>query len=329
MSSANDVKPDAPPRPAGWRTICRQILVHTGDSQTSLSAAGCAFYATLSLFPAITALISVYGLVFDIHTVEPQLNILRNLLPTSAYALIGDRIHTLVMESHSSLTLGLVFSLAITMWSATASSRAMLSALNITYHTKETRGFLSFQCLAFGTTLMGVLGACLTLALMVAAPAIADYLPHYLEYLGVDFNHIPPGLHFLVEKGTPMMVHWLAPAIMLLFVFTAMTVLYRIAPCRDWTLWRLIFPGAIVATLLWVVTSLGFSWYVAHFASYSATYGPLGAVAAVMMWLFVSAYVVLFGGVINSELEERARRKYVRAEKGLSTEAASDKDIEA
>lgn len=316
---ANEVESNDLPRPAGWRAILRQILVNTGDSQTSLCAAGCAFYATLSLFPALTALISVYGLVFDIQTVEPQLNILKNLLPSSAYSLIGDRIHTLVMESHSSLTMGLVFSLLITMWSATASSRSMLSALNIAYHTKETRGFFSFQCLAFGTTLMGVLGACLTLALMVAAPAIADYLPRYLETLGVDFNHIPSGLHFLVEKGTPVMVHWLAPSIMLFFVFVAMTLLYRIAPCRDWTLWRLIFPGALVATLLWVITSLGFSWYVSHFASYSATYGPLGAVAAVMMWLFVSAYVVLFGGVINAELEERARRRYARAEKGLST----------
>lgn len=320
MLIPEDVESDRPPLPARWSSVFREILKNTGNGQTSLCAAGCAFYATLSLFPALTALISVYGLVFDIQTVEPQLKLLKNLLPASAYSLIFDRIHALVVQPHSSLTLGLVFSLAITIWSATASSRAMLSALNISYHATETRGFFSFQCLALGTTIIGVLGACLTIALMVAAPAIADYLPHYLESLGMNFDKIPSKLQFLFAKGTPMLVHWLAPAIMLFFVFTALTLLYRIAPCRDWTLWRFIFPGAFVATALWVVTSLGFSWYVSHFASYSATYGPLGAVAAIMMWLFVSAYVVLFGGVINSELEERARRKMVRAERGLSTE---------
>lgn len=320
MSIPKEVESNPPPPPARWSSVCREILKNTGNGQTSLCAAGCAFYATLSLFPALTALISVYGLVFDIQTVEPQLKLLKNLLPASAYSLIFDRIHALVAQPHSSLTLGLVFSLAITIWSATASSRAMLSALNISYHATETRGFFKFQSLALGTTIMGVLGACLTIALMVAAPAIADYLPHYLERLGMNFDKIPPQLQFLFAKGTPMLVHWLAPAIMLFFVFIALTLLYRIAPCRDWTLWRFIFPGAFVATALWVVTSLGFSWYVSHFASYSATYGPLGAVAAIMMWLFVSAYVVLFGGVINSELEERARRKMLRAEHGLSTE---------
>ncbi|MXV43844.1 YihY family inner membrane protein [Saccharibacter sp. 17.LH.SD] len=298
----------------GWWPVLRQILRNTGASQTSLCAAGCAFYATLSLFPAVTALISVYGLVFDIHTAESQLHLIRNLIPASAYSLIVDRIHTLVQQPHSSLTLGLVFSLAITLWSATASSRSILSALNIAYHTEENRGFLRFQCLAFGTTFLGIIGACLTLALMVAAPAIVDYLPKYLGRFGIDLDKIPPSLHFLVDKGTPMMVHWLAPSLMLLFVFVAVTLLYRIAPCRDWTLWRLIVPGAGVATVLWVIASLGFSWYVSHFASYSATYGPLGAVAAIMMWLFVSAYVVLFGAVINAELEENARRKLSHAE---------------
>ncbi|MDF7674162.1 YihY/virulence factor BrkB family protein [Acetobacteraceae bacterium ESL0709] len=281
----------------------RKVLANSGDSQTSLSAAGCAFFATLSLFPALTASISIYGLVFDLQTVEPQLHVLKNLLPVAAYSLIVERIHVLVMQPHSSLTLGLVFSLLIALWTASAASRAVISALNMAYHTKETRTFLHFQFLAFGTTFLTVLGACLTLALMVAAPALIDYFPRYLSYVGLDARYLPDSLQFLLRRSTPIIVHWLTPAIMLFFVFIAVCLFYRFAPCRAWTRWRWILPGAVVATLLWVLTSLGFSWYVSHFASYGTTYGPLGAVAAVMMWFFVSAYVVIFGAVLNAGIE--------------------------
>lgn len=291
----------------GWKTVARKIMAATGNGQTTLSAAGCAFFATLSLFPAMTALISVYGLVFDLHTIEPQLEVLRDLLPPAAYTLITNSIHTLVMQPHSSLTLGLVFSLIVALWSATASSRSILLALNMAYHTKETRGYLYFQFMAFATTVTGIVGACLTLALMVAAPAIVDYLPHLMAKLGVNIERAPKAIQFLVQSGTPVLFHWLAPGIMVLFVFTAVTLLYRFAPCRNWTRWRWILPGSAIATVLWVIASLGFSWYVAHFASYGTTYGPLGAVAAVMMWMFVSAYVVLFGATVDAELEHRGR----------------------
>ncbi|PHI97543.1 trehalose-binding protein [Parasaccharibacter apium] len=316
MSEMTEMQQEAlPPPPQGWKAVFYQVLNNSGDSQTSLSAAGCAFYATLSLFPALTALISLYGLAFDVQTAEGQLHNVKHILPPAAYDMIFDRVHALVTQPHSSLTLGLVFSVLVALWSVTASSKSILSALNIVYHAKETRGFFEFQCLAFVTTLMAVIGACLTLALMVAAPALVDYLPRYLSYVGLGMANIPPHLHFLVEQWTPVLVHWLAPAIMLFFVFTAVMVLYRIAPCREReTAWRWIFPGAFLATILWVAVSIAFSWYVAHFASYSATYGPLGAVAAVMMWLFVSAYVVLFGAVLNAELEERGYRKIVRKE---------------
>lgn len=232
------------------RSALRAILADSGDSQTSLSAAGCAFFATLSLFPALTASISIYGLVFDLQTVEPQLHVLQNLLPAAAYTLIVERIHVLVMQSHSSLTLGLVFSLLIALWTASAGSRSVISALNMAYHTKETRSFLQFQLLAFGTTFLTVLGACLTLALMVAAPAVIDYFPRYFTYVGLDPRHLPDSLQFLMQKSTPILVHWLAPAIMLLFVFVAVCLFYRFAPCRHWTRWRWIFPGAVVATVL-------------------------------------------------------------------------------
>ncbi|WP_170211105.1 YihY/virulence factor BrkB family protein [Neokomagataea tanensis] len=291
---------------AGWKLVLKQVLSEVRTTQTSISAAGCAFYATLSMFPAISSLISVYGLVFDLQTVEPQLQVLQHILPGAAYSLIGDRIHQLVSQPHSSLTIGLVISLSIALWSASASTKSILSALNLAYNVDETRGFIRFQATAFGTTLATILGAALTLALMVAAPAIVDHLPKILLHV-FGLRTLPPPFDMLVSYGAPLAVHVATPVLMLLFVLIAMSLLYRFGPCYKASGWRWVFPGSMLATVLWVLSSMGFSWYVGHFASYGATYGPLGAVAAIMMWFFVSAYVVLVGAELNSALEDRRR----------------------
>ncbi|GBQ10249.1 t-RNA-processing ribonuclease BN [Swaminathania salitolerans LMG 21291] len=293
----------------GWKLVLRQTFSNLGSSQTSLSAAGCAFYATLSLFPAISSLISVYGLIFDLQTVEPQLNVLRSLLPPTAFELIASQIHTLIGQPHASLTMGLIFSITVALWSASASTKSVLSALNLAYDTLETRGFFRFQFLALGVTFGAVLGACLTLALMVAFPALVDYLPELLNRFGL--RNLPPEIlnltDYLMSYSTRYIVHFGAPALMLLFVFVAVTLLFRYGPCRETADWRWIVPGSLVATFLWVLTSLAFSYYVSHFASYGSTYGPLGAVAAIMMWFFVGTYVVLFGAELNAGLEDRMK----------------------
>lgn len=305
---------------AGWKLVLKQVLSEVRSSQTSLSAAGCAFYATLSMFPAITSLLSLYGLAFDLRTVEPQLRVLRHLLPPTAYSLIGDRIHELVSQPHASLTKGLIISLVVALWSASASTKSILSALNMAYNVEENRSFLKFQAVALGATLITILGAALTLALMVAAPAVVDNLPKLLPRV-IGLRTLPPPFDFLVSYAAPFVVRVAAPVLMLLFVFMAVTLLYRYGPCYFPGGWRWVVPGSLVATGLWVLTSIGFSWYVAHFASYSASYGPLGAVVAVMMWFFVSAYVVLFGAELNVGLEDR--RKGAEPRVAGTTEAAA------
>lgn len=312
---ARKLGPDAPGTGAkspismsggGWKLVLRQVLSEIRSTQTSISAAGCAFYATLSMFPAISSLISLYGLAFDLQTVEPQLRVLQHMLPEAAYSLIGDRIHQLVSQPHASLTIGLAISLSIALWSASASTKAILSALNMAYNVEENRGFIRFQALALGATLMTILGAALTLALMVAAPALVDHLPKILLHV-FGLQTVPAPLDLLVSYGAPMVVHIAAPVLMLLFVFVAMSLLYRFGPCYTAGGWRWVFPGSLLSTVLWVLSSMGFSWYVGHFASYGATYGPLGAVAAIMMWFFVSAYVVLIGAELNAALEDRRK----------------------
>jgi membrane protein len=273
-----------------WKPVLGRMARNLSSDQITLAAAGCAFYATLSLFPAISTLISIYGLVFDPDTVEPQLDLLRHLLPPAAFTLIGERIHTLVAEPHSSLTLNLIISTTIALWSTSAATRSIISAVNIAYDTRETRGFLRFQLMAMGMTLCAICGAVLTLGVLVALPVLIRFLP---ERLGIA----PPpwSVGLLVQAG--------GPALMLLFVLAACSLLYRFSPNREITRWVCILPGSCAATLIWIVSSIGFSYYVSAIASYNATYGPLGAVVATMMWFFVTAFVILLGAELNAGLE--------------------------
>lgn len=285
---------------SGWKLIVRQTIFELGSSQCSLAAGGCAFFSTLSLFPALSTLISLYGLVFDVQSVEPQLEVMRRLLPYGAYTLIGTQIHSLVTQPHSSLTIGLIFSFAVALWSASAATKSVLMALNIAYDVTEKRGFFAFQFMALATTFSGALGAGLTLAVMVALPALVHILPMYF-----GFSHLPYPLDFFMDYGTSALIKWGSTVLVLFFVFMALTMLYRFGPCRPAVAWRWVMPGSILSTLLWVLSSKIFSFYVAHYGGYNATYGPLGTVAAMMMWMFVSAYVVLLGAELNAGIEDR------------------------
>jgi membrane protein len=273
-----------------WRTILSNTVKNLVFGPTTLVAAGCAFYTTLSLFPAISAMISIYGLVFDVQTVAPQMDILRNLLPPSAFNLLYERVQTLVAEPPSSLTVNLIISLSVALWSASAATRSILSALNIAYNTRENRNFLVFQATAFAMTLSGILGAVLTLALLVAMPL---------------FLTLPAILHIPTPPGSiEFLARWSGPVVMFTFETLALSALYRFGPDRKRrTQWRWVLPGALTSTITWIIASLGFSYYVAHLASYNATYGPLGAFIAIMMWFFVTAWVVLMGAELNAQME--------------------------
>ncbi len=275
---------------SGWKQVLRRTLTEMISDRIGLAAAGCAFYATLALFPAISMLVSVYGLAFDPQTVEPQMKVLKHLLPGPAYTLIADRIHILVSKDHGTLTISLIVSVLVTMWSSSAGTKSMLAALNIAYDEKEARSFLRFQATALGMTLGGILGAALTLALLVFLPAALDFVP---EHFGMQ----------LIEQQTQLLIRLGSPVLMVLFVAAAFSLLYRFGPSRQEARWHWVTPGAIVSTALWLLASAGFSYYVGHVASYDVTYGPLGAVIGIMMWFFVTAYVVLLGAELNAELE--------------------------
>jgi membrane protein len=237
----------------------------------------------MALFPAISVLISVYGLVFDVQSVEQQLLLLRDLLPPPAFALIDDRVRELVSQPSGTLSTSLAISLIIGFWSAAAGTKSVLSALNVAYDTVERRGILGFQITALAMTMCAVFAAVLAIAVLV-------FLPTVISFLGLSAH------------GAAL-IDGLSMILLVVLVGGTIALLYRFGPSREPRPDRRIFAGAIVATVLWLVASTGLSFYVSHIARFGVTYGPLGAVVAIMLWFYLSAYAVLLGAEVNSELE--------------------------
>ena len=272
----------------GWKAVLHRTFREMISDRIGLVAAGCAFYATLALFPAISMLVSIYGLVFDPVSVTPHLDTMSELLPPAAFKLISDRVQALVAQPRQSLGLSLLISALVAFWSSATGTKAILSALNLAYEEQEQRGFLRFQVVAFVMTLAAILGAVLGLAILVG-------LPEMFAFLG-----LPDSMKIIINlSGTLVLV---------LFVMACLSLLYRFGPSRSRARWHWITPGSLLATLLWLGASYLFSTYVGRVARYDITYGPIGAVVGVMMWFFVSVYVVLLGAELNAELELQTAR---------------------
>jgi membrane protein len=267
----------------GWRRVTLGALREAITDQVSLAAAGCGFYATLALFPAISVLISFYGLVFDVIAVEQQLAVVQRLLPPPAYTLIDDRVHELVSQPNNALSISLIVSLIVAFWSASAGTKSVLSALNVAYDTVEQRGILGFQLIALAMTLCAVVAAVLAIAVLV-------FLPTVIAFVGLS-------------DYSAALINGFSMALLIVLVGGTIALLYRYGPSRSPPPEQRIFPGAVLATVLWLIASTGLSFYVSHIASLGVTYGPIGAVVAIMLWFYLTAYAVLLGAEVNAQLE--------------------------
>jgi membrane protein len=276
-----------PDRSHFWRR-CRVVVVGAVAAsitdRMTLAAAGCAFYATLALFPAISMLISVYGLVFNPDAVAAQLQVLQSLVPAPAFALISDRARELGSQPPGSLSTGLAISSALTFWSSSTGTKSVLSALNVVHDVKEQRSVLRFQLTGLAMTLAAVLVAALAIALLV-------FIPAAIAFIGLS-------------RYSGGLLHSAAMLLLLGLFGVSLAVFYRIGPSRVPPPHQPILPGIVLATLLWLGASSLLSWYVSHIGSFGTTYGPLGAVVGIMLWFYVSAYVVLLGAELNARLEE-------------------------
>jgi membrane protein len=283
------VPKDGPPAESAstrftWLSLANDTLRASTTDRVSLAAAGCAFYATLALFPAISMLISVIGLILDPVTAEQQLNLLSGLLPPPAFSLISDRVHQLVTQSGSNLSAHLVFSFVLAFWSSSSGSKSVLSAVNVAYDVAEQRPFLRFQFIGLSMTLVAVMCATLAIVVLLLLPAAIDFL----------------GL----SRHGGGLIHWAGMVMLIGFFFVAIALLYRFGPSREPPLRPRIASGATLATGLWLVASELLSFYVSRMASFGATYGSLAAVIGAMMWFYLSAYAVLLGAELNARLED-------------------------
>lgn len=276
----------------GWRDIAWRVWAELGDDHVATFAAGVAFFGLLALFPAVGATIAFAALALDPIMIEIQLDGLLTALPPGAGEIVQNQLRDVVATSHGGVGIAAILGLLVSVYSAAKGMKVLIEAMNLAYDEKEKRGFLKLNLLAIGMTVGAILGLVAALAAMVAVPAMLDQLG--LSRAG----------EVLVDYG-----RWVVLAALALFGLTA---LYRYGPSRNAPKWRWVGPGAAVATILWVAGSAVFSIYAANFGSYNETYGALGGVIVLLTWLWLSAYIVLLGAELNSEIEHQTRRDTTR-----------------
>lgn len=272
----------------GWRDILWRTYGEVNRDRVLAVAAGVTFYGLLAIFPAITAFVSLYGLVADPGTVAEQLLAAEGMLPGGAIEVIRDQIVRISAGNETKLGFAFVIGLGLSAWSANAGVKAVFDALNVAYGEEEKRSFIRLNLTSLVFTLGILVFAVLAIGAVAAIPVVLDYL-----YLG-------DVAEWLIWLGRwPVLV-----AIMMI----GLAALYRFGPSRDDAQWKWVSPGAIFASVAWLLGSVLFSWYVASFEDYNKTYGALGAVIALLMWMWLSATIILVGAELNSETERQTLR---------------------
>lgn len=272
---------------ADWIQVGKRTWEQVNANNVGLIAAGIAFYCFTALVPALASIVLTYGLLADAQTVSRHISELFNILPQDAAMVVSTQLVSVVETSSGQQGLGLVAALAIAYYGVTKATSSMIMGLNVAYGEKETRGFIWLTVLSFLLVLAG---------LVLALTALATTA--LLAFLG----GLIPGAPGFVLAGIRLVSYFLLGAI----VVTAAAFLYRYAPSRPRAKWVWLSPGALIATVVWVAATTGFSFYAANFGDYNATYGSLGAVVVLLTWLWLSSYVFLIGAELNGELERQS-----------------------
>jgi membrane protein len=269
----------------GWKDIVLRTFSEFNDDRIPAVAAGVAFFALLSVFPALAAFVSLYGLFADVGTAEKQLSLLSGVLPPDTIRFAGDQMARFAARGTGQLTFAFALSLLISLWSANGAVKSLFDGLNVAYEQKETRGVVRLNLVSLIFTLGGLAFALIAFSAVVATPQLLGFLGYRQS------------LAWLSAVKWPLM---LAGSI------TALSIVYRYGPSRPPVRWRWINWGGAAAACLWLVTSMLFSWYVGAFAHYDRTYGSLGAVVAFMTWIWLSTTIILLGAELNSEIEAQS-----------------------
>jgi membrane protein len=288
---ARDHEADGRPGQAGWRpavAVLRAALGRVFKDNLGLLAAGVAFYGFLSIFPAIAGALMVWGAFVDPPTIEEHLRLLRGVAPPAAFDLIAGEMLRIAAGSEAGLSIGAGVSLLLALWSASRATDALMQSLDVAYRVEDRRGFIAANLLAIRFTVGAIAFAAVSLAAIGAVPPILEALR-----LGA------------FAEALVRIAKWL----LLVGVFMGgAAALYRSRRRRrSARRLRAVLPGAAAAAGLWLAASFAFSFYLTEFDAYSATFGSLGAVAALLVWMWISAYAIGLGAALNSELEARLK----------------------
>lgn len=253
----------------------------------AIVASGVAFYAFFAIFPALVALVALYGLVADPADIPGHMQQLDGVMPPAVVDILKGQATRLANQSSSSLSWSLVVSLLVTLWSANKGAKALIRSLGIAYDAPEQRGFVKLTALSLALTLGALVTALLAIALVVLTPIVLGFL----------------GLGGAAEA----LIRWLRWPVLLGLVLLGLAVVYRYAPSERPRAWRWVTPGSALATVLWLLGSAAFSFYLSNFANYNQTFGSLATGAILLMWFYLTAFVILLGAETNAVVEGRKR----------------------
>lgn len=269
----------------GWKAIGKRVVVELKNHHVSLLAAGVAFKGLLAIFPTIIAAISIWGLVADPQQIQQQASGFLNALPSEAAALLERQMTDVASTGSGALSLALVVSILLALWSASGGMAGLMEGINAAYNEVDERKFPKKRGIALGLTLAGIVFLLVTLGLIAVLPAISDQL----------------GLGRVGELAISI-GKWPLLAVL---VMGALAYLYKVAPDRDDAQLKWTSVGAIVATVLWLIGSGLFTIYVERFGSFGETYGTFSGIIVLMLWLFLTSFIVLLGAEINAEQERQ------------------------
>lgn len=279
-------KPTEVPK-AGWLDILARTKQQITEDNLSIVAAGVAFYAFVAVVPALAVTIALYALIADPAEISGHIAALAQVVPGEAMPLLEEQM-TRIASTPQTASISAIIGVLIALYGSAKAMKALIEGLNIAYDETEERGFFRLNLVAIVLTIGAIIGA-------VIAVALVAVLPSLLERISVT-------------QGVETLLNWLRWPVLIGGFMAALAVVYRFGPSRRSAKWRWVSPGAMLASLLWLLGSGAFSLYVSRFGSYDKTYGSLGAVVVFLMWLYISAFVILIGAEMNAEMERQTLR---------------------
>lgn len=272
----------------GWKDTLMRVKSEIKSDRLSLISAAMAYYALFAFVPAISSIIIIYAWVSDPQDISQHISKISQFIPAEVQSMLNEQLGALASKAPSALGLSAIGALLIALWSASKGSKAIIEALNIIYDEEDKRGFIKSNLLALGMTFLGAVLGIVAIVTVIAIPAITGFL------------NLPKSMEFIATASS-----W----VILLGLFSLyLSFIYRYGPHRDQAKWKWVSWGAVVASVLWALASAGFSIYAKEFGNFNKTYGSFGAIIVLMMWFYISSFVILVGGELNAELEHQTKR---------------------